>query len=192
MTTNKTNKVNADVAAGLDMDAATNAAKTSDSTTADLAKFGREIPGVDRSKPVRRRAINGLTEKLKVYGEIPGFHLHIANDDGNRLVEMQAAGYSFVDANEIEGTNGNISSFNTDPGGKVRFVVGTQAQSEPMYAYLMKLPLEFFDEDQAALETSNARIDSAIINGQFNQQANERRYIPSTGITVNSRLYRPS
>jgi hypothetical protein len=153
---------------------------------------GEQATAAAAERRGRRRPLNGMTEKLKIYGEIPGFHLHIANDDGNRLVEMQAAGYDFVQAKEVQGTNGNICSFNTDAGGRVRFIVGTTQQGDPMFAYLMKTPQEFWEEDQASLEQRNLQVDHAIRSGHYNEKPNERRYIPTPGITMDSRLYRPS
>lgn len=180
-------KLNQTVVAGLE---------TSESTLADIARsMGPAANASEKAaelRKTRRRPLNGLTEKLKVYGEVPGYHLHIANDDGNRLVEVQAAGYDFVSSTEITSVNGNLTSFNTDAGGRVRYVVGTDPQGEPMYGYLMKIPQELFEEDQLELEKRNQQVDLAIRSGHYNEKPNERRYIPATGITMDSRLYRPS
>lgn len=101
-----------------------------------------------RAGGVYQRVLGGFTRKLEVYGEVPGYHLHIANDDGNRIAECQRHGFEFVLHDEIKGVNGNVTSFNTDLGSKVRFLVGTRRDGEPMYGYLMKLPIEIWEEDE--------------------------------------------
>lgn len=137
-----------------------------------------------RGAPRRQRLLEGLTSRLKIYGEIPGYYLAWANDSPGRIAELQARGFEFVRAVELEGVSGNVVSYNKDAGGKIRVVVGSADGGEPLYAYLMKQKLEHREEDMADLEARNSMVDRSIKEGKLNEQENERRYVPqSVGIT---------
>ena len=156
-------------------------AKREDANNEVLSGVEPEAEAADkpaRGAPRRQRVLEGLTSRLKVYGEIPGFYLAWANDSPGRIAELQARGFEFVRATELEGSTGNVVSYNTDPGGKMRVVVGQGDGGEPLYAYLMKQSLEHRAEDMADLETRNSMVDNSIRTGKLNEQENERRYVP--------------
>jgi hypothetical protein len=140
---------------------------------------------VDRGERARRGVFNGTTGKLKVYGDIPGYHLHILNDSPGRIEEALSAGYEFVSPSEIGGVANNVTSKNTDLGDKVRFLVGTQ-DSGGLYAYLMKIRQEWYDEDQTELQRANDRVDNAIKNGKNTKDGtnSDGFYIPREGISL--------
>jgi hypothetical protein len=140
-----------------------------------------------------RQPINGRAIRLQVHGSIPGYHLYIAKDEGARIAMMQQAGYSFVQRGEVD-VNRGASSYNTDAGGNVRFILGSNG-AEPLYGYLMKLPEQFWLEDQAALEATNAEIDDQIRRGKVRETSDEQRYTPKGGIQYNpqaSKLFQPT
>lgn len=119
----------------------------------------------EREGGTRPRALDGTTKRLEVFGEIPGYHLAILNDEDNRLYQAQLHGWAFVDADEIGGVNENVTSFNTDPGERVRFVVGTKKNGEALHAYLMKLPEEIWQDDQQAHHARDQYVDAQIRGG---------------------------
>jgi hypothetical protein len=135
-----------------------------------------------------RQRLDGRVEKLKVYGSLPGYHMHIFNEDGARLDEAQRSGYAFVKRKEIQNVGRDVASFNTDPGENVRFVVGKRDNGNPMYGYLMKIPEEIFQDDQMAMEAYNAGVDGAIRRGSVGTKDEatsdtKQRYIPTSGTT---------
>jgi hypothetical protein len=129
----------------------------------------------ERDTGARPRNLNGMTLKLEVHGTVPGYQLAVINDDKNRIREVQMNGWQFVQDDEIDGVNANVTSFNTDPGSLVRFAVGTKENGEPLYGYLMKLPLEIWEEDQAAKEQQNAKVDSIIKRGRIPGESDDER-----------------
>ena len=136
-------------------------------------------------KPSRlRNVFNGTVGKLTVRGTIPGYHLHILNDLPGRIDLAVQGGYEFVLANEIESVTTNVSSRNTDVGDKVRFLVGKNDTGTPLYAYLMKQRLEWYDEDQAALAEKNQKIDDAIKRGKTPGTTPDNFYVPRGGIKM--------
>jgi hypothetical protein len=132
-------------------------------------KKARAEAGLAINKPQsterKRNVFNGTEGKLKVNNQIEGYHLYIFNDTPGRINAALDNGYEFVSPNEVGGVSENVVSRNTDLGDKVRYLVG-QVDGEPLYAYLMKIKQEWWDEDQSSLQTKNNVIDAAIQSGQ--------------------------
>lgn len=142
----------------------------------------------ERSTPQRnkRATFNGTEGKLRIGHQIPGYHLHIFNDTPGRIEQALNVGYEFVHPDEVGGTAVNVVSRNTDIGDKVRFLVGTDANNEPQYAYLMKLRQEFYEEDQNALQSKNDAVDAAIRGGKNTGEGHSTDgfYTPQGGIKL--------
>jgi hypothetical protein len=142
-----------------------------------------EIPSPTRGRR-KKNVFNGTQLKLTVNQTIPGYHLHIFTDDGNRIYDAEEAGYEFVSPSEIGGVSENVTSRNTDLGDKVRFLVNPRTgEGSAKYGYLMKQREEWFREDQAALASKNNLIDKAIRKGNITGQ-NPNFYVPTGGIKV--------
>jgi len=114
----------------------------------------------------KRGVFNGTEVKLKVGKDIPGYHLHIMNDTPGRIQEALDGGYEFCTPDEVGGVVERVTSTNTDVSDRVRYLVGTDASGGPMYAYLMKIRQEWYEEDQDDLQERNNKIDAAIRSGQ--------------------------
>ena len=141
-------------------------------------------PAADGARRRKKGVFNGTRGKLAIEGEIPGYHLHIMNDDRTRLQDATDNGYEFVSPDEIKGVSENVVSRNGDLGdSRVRFLVGSQENGQPMYGYLMKIRQDWFDEDQAELQAKNDKIDNAIRKGTVTGE-NPAFYVPKGGIKV--------
>ena len=134
--------------------------------------------------PTRRKAFNGTEGKLIVNGNIDGYHLHILNDSPGRIDQALQSGYEFVLQEEIDGVGMNVVSRNTDIGDKVRFLVGHAEDGGPLYAYLMKIKQEWYEEDQREAESRNQRIDEAIRKGKTPGVDSQGFYTPKEGIKI--------
>ena len=133
---------------------------------------------------IKKGVFNGTRGKLVVDGEVPGYHMHIINDDRTRLQDATDNGYEFVNPDEIKGVSENVVSRNGELGkDRVRFLVGSQENGQPMYGYLMKIRQEWYDEDQVELQAQNDKIDNAIRRGKTTGD-NPAFYIPRGGIKV--------
>lgn len=154
------------------------------------AKRAEEAGQVTRTRPTdgraRRGVFNGTSQKLTVYGDIPGYHLHIFNDVSGRIDEALTAGYEFVSPDEIGGVANGVVSRNTALDSKVRFLVGNDGNGNGLYGYLMKIKNEWFEEDQQLSQSRNDLVDHAIRTGQ-NVKAGtstEGFYTPQGGIKL--------
>lgn len=142
----------------------------------------------DRPQRKQRGAFNGTEGKLRIGHGIEGYHLHIFNDIPGRLQTAQDNGYEFVTPDEVGGVSSNVVSRNTDLGDKVRYLVGKDEAGGAMYAYLMKQRLEWYEEDQAALQSRSDKVDEAIRSGKVTKDGHstEGFYSPSGGIKLQS------
>ena len=147
--------------------------------------LGQVREATDRSSTERKRnSFNGTEGKLTIQHKIDGFHLHIFNDSPGRIQTALDGGYVFVTPEEIGGVKENVVSRNTDLGDKVRFLVGRVDSGEALYAYLMKIKQEWYEEDQMTMQDKNNLVDEAIRNGSNPKDGNtfEGSYVPKEGI----------
>ena len=130
----------------------------------------------------RKNVFNGTSVRLSVNKAIPGFHLHVITDKDARISEAVEAGYEFVTPDEVGGLSENVVSRNGDLGDRVRFLVNPTEVGEAKYGYLMKQRMEWYDEDQAAVQSKNNSIDSAVRRGKISDF--QGSYIPAGGIKM--------
>lgn len=96
-----------------------------------------------KRKP-RRTSISGTRNVLTVSGKEPGFEYRIVNDDGDRISQFEEMGYEVVRDQNIKVGDRRIAS-PTKEGSPVQVSVGNG-----MKAFVMRIPKDWYDEDQAA------------------------------------------
>ena len=141
----------------------------------------------DRNQGRRRRGVfSGQRLKLEVIGKQPGYHYSWLNDDANRITLAQQGGWEFVSSDEVELGFNNVTPRNSDEGTRIKTLVGTAGNGEPLFAYLMKIKQEYFDEDKQENTAYLDRIEEQIRGGNVEGQVGVNgRYIPKQGISVN-------
>jgi hypothetical protein len=128
----------------------------------------------------KRRPFGVPVSKLSVNGLIEGYHLRWINDEPGRISNAQDSGYSFVEPSEV----GRESREDN----KVKELVGVQRDEKtPMFAYLMKIPMEFYLEDRALMNEQLDEIDNAIRGGKIDRQVGDGRYVPEGGISYKTK-----
>jgi hypothetical protein len=158
----------------------------------NLQKMAEKAEGQVRTQGNRtgsdrkRGMFNGTQGKLTVNREIAGYHLHILNDTPGRIQNAVDAGYEFVTPEEIGGTISGTLEQNSDLGEKVRYRVGADEAGNAMYAYLMKIRQDWYEEDQQIIQSRIDQVDDAIKNGKLTGDGNstEGFYVPKGGIKV--------
>jgi len=106
-----------------------------------------------RSTPQKRAVRKPLSARgpLNITGEKdPNFHYRFVNDVGSRVYNYQQAGYEIVTDGDL--TVGDSRVSDASDLGSPRRVVGDQGTT----SVLMRIPKEYFDEDQAK---KNAALD---------------------------------
>jgi hypothetical protein len=108
-----------------------------------VRKTNQTLEAEDSDRP-KRVPINGSRDILKVKGIPPNLHPCWVNDVDNNLERYQAAGYYFWIKPVAVGDN-KIDSDSPMGSGVISKNVGNGVT-----AYLMVVPVEYYDEDMAA------------------------------------------
>ncbi len=110
-------------------------------------------------------------QKLEV-PDMPGYHLHWFTSDPARIQRALDGGYKFVDEKEVSTNNVSLggdtaASGNTDMGSRVSIVSGGDLgrDGQPMRLILMKIDMEWYEEDQKLLEARNDKVAAALTGG---------------------------
>lgn len=121
----------------------------------------------DRPKRESRVPFGVARTKLEVPMTLEGYHLHWVNDSAGRIQEAQRGGYTFVEPKEVQAV---------DDGTQVKRLVGRNEDGSALYAYLMKIEMDFYNEDQATIQREVDRFDTAIKRGTIDEKSGDNRY----------------
>ncbi len=135
---------------------------TQENTTTPLTRTQ-----ADRPKRESRVPFGVARTKLEVPMTMEGYHLHWVNDSAGRIQEAQRGGYTFVEPKEVQAA---------DTGTQVKRLVGRNEDGSAMYAYLMKIEREFYDEDQQTIQSEVDQFDRAIKRGTLEEVSGDKRY----------------
>lgn len=129
-----------------------------------------------------RRSKLQLSDEEAMALDKKGYVMRWINDRDGRIERALAGGYEYVKPEEATSVGSTeIGQGNTDLGGKVSKVV---SRGEPIIrAYLMKIKKKYYEEDQAAKEAVNAKVDEALGKGQAGGANVENAYLPDEGQT---------
>ena len=136
-----------------------------------------------QKKPRRKRVPLGqIRMKLKA-PEREGYIRRWACDRPGRIEELLDAGYEFVSKESGACETGDITA-RQGHDSRIQRVVGTHDTGEPMVAYLMETPREFYDEDQAAKLERTMEVEKSITRGKDTFSSSEGRYVPAGGTRI--------
>lgn len=133
---------------------------------------------------VRRVPFGGMRLRLQLSeDDMRGFQErgtvgHWFNEQDGRVEQALAAGYTFVKPEDARSLgHGAIGQGNSDIGSKVSKIV-TKGTDQVIRAYLMEIKKEFYDEDYAAKQAVNDRVDEALALGGKGGADVEQAYRP--------------
>jgi len=124
-------------------------------------------PGRPKKASDRRRkaGIHGRGRQKLTTPEIAGFTTRWVNDIANRIHEKtKEDDWDFVSASEIDNEVGEDGDGNQDLGSNVKRAVGTY-EGKPLYAYLLKKPLKYYEEDLANNEEARRAKEDTLRRG---------------------------
>lgn len=98
----------------------------------------------------------GQRSRLTVKGKEAGFHYRIVNDEEGRIQDFMDAGYEIVADNNVSVGDKRIAN-PTQEGSPIKVHVGGGKQ-----AYLMRIKDEYYNEDQAAKQTSVNELEESM------------------------------
>ncbi len=110
----------------------------------------------EKATPQRSRIPMSLPIQKLAAPEIPGYHCHWMRGEPQRIAAALRAGYTFVEQSEVNLNdfgiaNSEADSGHSDLGSRVSHVSGRAEDGGAERLYLMKLPQEFWEQDQKAL-----------------------------------------
>lgn len=123
--------------------------------------------------PRKRIPFGAPRTKLEVPYKPEGYHLHWVNDDAGRIFAAQQGYYEFVSPDEV--------GLDKTEDNKVKVLVGKTAQHGPLFAYLMKIKQEYYEEDRGLINKQQDDFEKAL-KQQGNNQNGEHGYVPKEGI----------
>jgi hypothetical protein len=146
-------------------------------TKASTEEKAQEVVRTEGERPQRKQRVPfGIPRaKLSVAVPIAGYHLHWINDAPGRIQGALDGGYEFVSPSEV-GAESSES--------QVKIFAGTNEDGSPMMAYLMKIKNEWREEDKITQRRMDDQIEAAIKGGKLDERAEDKRYIPSAGISI--------
>jgi len=112
-----------------------------------------------------KRTPVGMRNRLSVQGMKDEFHYRIFNDTDDRIQNALAAGYEFVPADEVRIGNSRVN-LPTAEGSNAEVSVGGGTKG-----YLMRIPKEWFEEDQKAkaeqVEAREVALKNPALDGTY-------------------------
>lgn len=140
--------------------------------------------------PRRKLSLSSEQEaEMKQRGVVPRW----INDRGDRLNEALRGGYEFersqaVAASVGDGWGGNDISADAGTDTRISRVVGIDDAGQPVRAFLMTIPKEFYDEDHKAQQDEITRREKEMMSGRDAQgkPLNEGGYVPADGPSIHS------
>lgn len=168
--------------------------KTREETPEDITR--RQQKALEKKRAERRKRVRvgqampklGLSPEQEQYFNEKGEQYHWFNDTTGRLQLKESQDWRYVTQDELQaggiGRVGDVTA-REGLGDKVTRVVGTKDNGEPILAYLMAIPKEFYEDDQAAKSEGVIKKQEAMLSGIDSQGRpgdKEGRYIPQPGI----------
>jgi hypothetical protein len=142
---------------------------------------------VERKNPGKDRIPMSIPQRHLEVAEIPGYHSHWFL--GSRVARALRAGYTFVteddgvELNNFDLAGDAAANGSSDMGSRFSVPAAVGGDSDERL-YLMKLPSELWEQDQAALEARNEQIASSLRGGRdpglngMNPHDTSQGYIP--------------
>ena len=121
----------------------------------------------------KERVPFGVPAQRLPHGSDPNFVYRVFNDqwarEPGRIQRAQAAGYEVVEGQEA-------------------ITVGTNEDGSAIKGVLMRIPKEWYQEDQKVKQKEIDKATEQIYRGKFQEKAEDKRYIPSSGIQIETKL----
>lgn len=126
----------------------------------------------------RAMASGEFTRRLSAK-PIPGFRCRWVNDQDGRIEQFTGIGWDYVQQGEQ-----GVENKSTDAGNHVSRVVGSLPSGEPLRAYLLKIPEDWYSQFQKMEQQQVDKVDETIRRGGVGLKPGDKRYAPSEGIKI--------
>ena len=139
---------------------------------------------LETKKPKRRNRVPLGTYRMKLEVEQrEGYVRRWVCDRPGRVEQLMDAGYEYVRKDTEADLNRDITA-RQGQDSRIQRVVGVHDTGEPMVAYLMETPSEFYSEDQDSKLERTREVEKSITRGSDTFSSSEGRYAPSGGTKI--------
>lgn len=142
--------------------------KIAPSVAATRAAYVRSRQNSDFNNIVLKQSVHGYEDQLE------GHHYTWVNDTPGNIQSFLKRGYSYV----LKSTTGKVgdhtSDMNNDLGSVVSQWVGKDQTGQAMRGYLLKIPLDWYLEDQEAFIAHGKKFDEEIRGGKILETKDEQ------------------
>lgn len=162
-----------------------------------MSESAKEKAASKEEKSQRQLEIEALRE-TRIPAGIPtlnldypvkeGYIRRIVCDRPGRLEKFYKGGWRFVTRDQLDKLNVSLLKPQTKEGqdSRISQVVGTHRDNRPMLGYLMEIPTELYDEDQALKMETVDGLEATLRAGMdadgSNQPGSDGRYVGRQGI----------
>lgn len=125
---------------------------------------------------------------LTVANADPSRYYHWFNDrdGGQRIFMMQQRGYRIETSTTLDIGDSNINAATDGVDSPIKRYVGVAPDGSAMYAYLMSIPMEYHEEDQAYLAQEAEEQELGILNPDLESNDRGADYVRKEhGLTSN-------
>lgn len=138
----------------------------------------------------KNRVPAGIPSKNLEFPAREGYVRRVVADHPGRLDKFYNGGWRFVNEDSLDEQNPGKLKASTREGvdSRVSQVIGTKKDNTPMTGYLMEIPEELYNEDQAAKMESLDALEAGLRAGRDAEggaPGRDGRYVPQhTGIKI--------
>lgn len=136
-----------------------------------------EISALREKRRAERKKTPGALNGQRLYATPrKGYRRRFVNDTPGRVQSLEANGWQMV-------KHENSGAFSTDDGVNTSQVVGSSKEGGALRTFLMEIPEEFYQEDQAEKENRNKQKEESLKTaslggGSLNSGGNSTAYAP--------------
>lgn len=127
------------------------------STTARSNKNSTSASTDNRAERPSRVPLYEQRNQLTLKDKDDGLVYRFVNDKSDRIYKFQRAGWEHVTTKHME-----VGDYEVEPHQELGNVICRQVNSDGTKAYLMCLPKELYNEDQARKQEENDRLEEAM------------------------------
>lgn len=146
--------------------------------------MGRDERADTRDEEGRKKRIPLGVPRSKLNApQRQGYYRRFINDTVGRITGAISGGYNFVSKTDLNRRQKGMTGDDFKQGEAERRLVGRQEGGEPLFAYLMEIPLEWYEADQK--EKMDAILETEAVMKRGPEEGNAQgMYAPKGGTNV--------
>lgn len=118
--------------------------------------------GLTREKERRDRVPRHKQRALDFQDKDPNFHYRVVNDTPGKIASYLRAGWELVEGNNLSTFSGDGRAEASQAGSAITRVVNKDNAAQAKIGYLMRIPIELFEEDKLGKRRRNQQVIESV------------------------------